>query len=123
MPDPNPPPPPPPPDTPADLALDALWLRVLEAWDDDKPHAAALEYALRTEQLAILAARYRTFKGDPAKAERAQRRLDAIVLTATQRMLSMKSPPRTRVPLPMTLSAVGIFLFTLGFLLYVMWKR
>jgi hypothetical protein len=110
-------------DTPSDSAFEALWLRVLEAWDDDKAHSAALEYALRTEQLPVIASRYRALKEDPTKAERAQKRLDAIVLAATQLMMSMKTEPQTKVPLPITLSAVGIFLFTLAFFLYFMWKR
>jgi phage terminase large subunit-like protein len=112
-----------PPDAPSDPAFEALWLRVLEAWNEDKTHTAALEYALRTEQLPVIASRYRALKEDPLKAERAQKRLDAIVLAATQLMMSMKTEPRTKVPLPITLSAVGIFLFTLAFFLYIMWKR
>lgn len=111
------------PDALEDPAFEALWLRVLEAWDDDKTHSAALEYALRTEQLPVIAACYRGRKGDPAKAERAQKGLDDILLAATQLMMSMKSSPRTTVPLPITLSAVGIFLFTLVFLIYFMSKR
>ena len=38
--------------------LDALWARVLEAWDDDKPHHALLEYALRAQKLPEVAGRY-----------------------------------------------------------------
>jgi hypothetical protein len=106
-----------------DPAFEALWGRILEAWDDDKTHSAALEYALRTEKLPIIAARYRALKEDPAKAERAQQGLDAIVLAATALMMSMKSPRETKVPLPITLSAVGIFLVAFVFLLYAMWKR
>jgi hypothetical protein len=82
-----------------------------------------LEYALRTEQLPLIAGRYRALKDDPAKAERAQKRLDAIILAATQLMMSMKTPPQTKVPLPITLSAFGIFLFTLAFLIYAMTHR
>jgi hypothetical protein len=112
-----------PEESPRDSAFEAVWERVLIAWDDDKTHSAALEYALRTEQLPVIAARYRALKDDPAKAERAQKGLDAVVLAATALMMSMKSPRETKVPLPITLSAVGIFLFALLFLLYAMWKR
>jgi len=45
------------------------------------------------------------------------------VLAATALMMSMKTPAQTKVPLPITLSAIGIFLFALLFLVYVMWKR
>jgi len=106
-----------------DAGFEALWQRVLDAWDDDKSHNAVLEYALRTEQLPLIAGRYRALKDDPAKAERAQKRLDAIILAATQLMMSMKTPPQTKVPLPITLSAFGIFLFTLAFLIYAMTHR
>ena len=30
-----------------DPIFDALWARVLEAWDDEKRHAALLDHALR----------------------------------------------------------------------------
>jgi hypothetical protein len=112
-----------PPDTLSDPAFEALWMRVLEAWDDEKTHSAALEYALHAERLPVLAGRYRALKEDPTKGERAQKRLEAIVLAATALMMSMKTPAQTKVPLPITLSAIGIFLFALLFLLYVMWKR
>jgi phage terminase large subunit-like protein len=107
------------PTSPADAGFEALWQRVLEDWDDDKPHAALIEFALRTEQLPEAASRYRALKNDPAKAERAQKRLDAIVVAATALMMSMKTPPRTKVPLPITLSAFGIFLFALCFVVYM----
>jgi len=108
---------------PADAGFEALWQRVLDGWDDDKPHAALLEFALRTEQLPEVAGRYRKLKEDPTKAERAQKRLDAIVLAATQLMMSMKTPPRTQIPLPITFSAFGIFLFTLCFVAYMYLHR
>jgi hypothetical protein len=109
--------------TDSDAALEALWARVIEAWDDDKTHAALLEYALHTEHLPEIAGRYRALKDDPEKAERAEKRLNAIVLAATQLMMSMKTPARTKVPLPITLSAFGIFLFALAFLVYALFRR
>lgn len=113
----------PPADPTGDPALEALWRRVVEAWDDDKTHAAILEYALRTEHLPEVAGRYRALKDDPDKGERAQKRLNAIVLAATELMMSMKTPARTKVPLPITLSAFGIFLFAMVFLAYALFRR
>jgi hypothetical protein len=113
----------PPAEATNDSAFEALWQRVLEHWDDDKTHGAVLEYALRTEQLPLIAGRYRALSGDPGKGERAKKRLDAIVIAATQLMMSMKTPPQTKVPLSITLSAVGIFLFAFGFLVYAMLRR
>jgi hypothetical protein len=106
-----------------DAGFEALWQLVLDHWDDDKAHAALIEFALRTEQLPEAAGRYRKLKEDPAKAERAQKRLDAIVVAATQLMMSMKTPPRSKVPLPITLSAFGIFLFTLCAVVYMYINR
>jgi len=104
--------------------FEALWKRVLESWDDDKLHGAFLEFALRTERLPDAAGRYRALKdGDPAKSERAKKQLDAIVIAATHMMMSMKTPPPTKVPLSITLSAFGIFLFTLCFVVYMYLHR
>ncbi len=111
------------PTSPADEGFEALWQNVLDHWDDDKPHAAFIEFALRTGQLPVAAGRYRAMMDDPFRAERAPTRLDAIVVAATQLMMSMKSPPRTKVPLPITLSAFGIFLFTLCFVAYMFLHR
>ena len=106
-----------------DAGFEALWQRVLDHWDDDKAHSALIEFALRTEQLPEAARRYRELTEDPAKAERAQKRLDAIVVAATQLMMSMKTPPRTNVPLTITLSAFAIFLFTLCAVVYMYVNR
>jgi hypothetical protein len=107
----------------ANDGFETLWKNVLEHWDDDKSHAALIEFALRTEQLPIAAGRYRALKEDPSKSEGAQKRLDAIVIAATQLMMSMKTPRQTKVPLPITLSAVGIFLFTLCMVAYMFMRR
>jgi hypothetical protein len=103
--------------------LEALWSRVIEAWDDDKPHAALLEHASRAQLLPAIAGRYRALAGDPAKAPIANRQLDAIVQCATVSLLSMKMPRPQGTPLPITLSAFGICLFLLGWLAYAVWGR
>jgi hypothetical protein len=121
-PPPNPPSPSPVPDT-GDPAFEALWGRVLSAWNDDKTHAALLEYALTAQRLPDAAGRYRALQDDAEKGERARKRLDLIVLAATQMMLAMKSPPQTKVPLPITLSALGIFLCAAAFLIYAILRH
>ena len=95
-------------DEPTDAVLDALWKRVLKAWDDDKTHAALLDHAMRAERLPDIAGRYRALADDPDKGPLAKKKLDAIVLAATQMLLSMKTPKPGKVPLPITLSAFGI---------------
>ena len=111
------------PPSASSAGFEALWQRVLDHWDDDKAHAALIELALHTEQLPEAAGRYRALKADPAKTEGAQKRLDAIVVVATQLMMSMKTPSETKVPLPITLSAVGIFLFALCAVAYMFIHR
>jgi len=111
-------------DEPQDVIFETLWGRVLEAWDDDKPHAALLEYALKHERLPDAAGRYRALKDDPAKGERAKKKLDGIVVAATQMMLAMKSPPaRMKVPWQITLTAFLMMAFILVMIAYGMLSR
>jgi hypothetical protein len=107
----------------ADALLEALWAKVLDSWDEDKAHAAVLEYAITAEKLPDLAGRYRLLRDDPVKGERARKRLDAIVIAATQLMANMKTPPGTAIPLSITLSAAGIFLFAVAFVAYAVLHR
>jgi hypothetical protein len=111
------------PESSGDVVFEALWQKVLSAWDDDKVHASLLEYAITAEKLPDAAGRYRALKDDPEKGERAKKRLDAIVLAATQMMLSMKTPGNVKVPLSITLSAFGIFVFMALFVAYAVFHR
>lgn len=101
-----------------DAIFDALWKRVLEAWDDDKPHVALLDHALRSEQLPELAGRYRAQKDDPEKGARAQKKIDGIVVAATQMLMAMKMPARTKTPWQWTASAAFLFIVVIAFLGY-----
>jgi hypothetical protein len=97
---------------PADATLDALWSRVEAAWEDDKPHQALLEYAITAQRLPDVAGRYRAVKDrDPARAARAQKKLDGIVLAATQMLMAMKTPADQAKPsraLTLGVAVVGI---------------
>ncbi|MBX3189496.1 MAG: hypothetical protein KF819_20900 [Labilithrix sp.] len=108
---------------PPDAIFDALWGRVLEAWDEDKPHEAALKYALANGMLPEIAGRYRKLKDDPDKSARAQRKIDGIVMAATQMMLATKTPPRTKVPWQWTATAFAMFAFVMALLLYKLLLR
>jgi len=105
-------------DETGDAVFEALWTRVIEAWDDDKPHQAALSHALDRQLLPVIAGRYRKLLDEPSKAERAKKRIDAIVLTATQLMLATKTPPREKVPWQWTASLAVIFVLVMAFLVY-----
>ena len=89
-----------------DPVLEALWKRVLDAWDDDKTHAALLDHAMRSQALPEIAGPLPALTEDPRRAQLAKKKLDAIVLAATQMLLSMKTPKPGKTPLPITLSAV-----------------
>jgi len=101
-----------------DAIFEALWKRTLEAWDDDKPHAALLEHALKSEKLPDLAGRYRALKDDPEKGPRAQKKIDRIVVAATQMLMATKSPPRTKTPWQWSAAAGLIFAIVFVYLFY-----
>ena len=103
-----------------DLVFDTLWGRVLEAWDEEKPHGALLEYSLRAQRLPDLAGRYRALVDDPEKGARAKRKIDGIVVAATQLMLSTKTPKLEKPPPYLTWTAFGVFMLIIGLLWYAM---
>jgi hypothetical protein len=111
------------PDEASDPILDALWQKVLDAWDDERTHAAALEHGVRSCALPSLASRYRALLSDPDKRDLARRKLDAIVIAATQMLVSTKTPSPGRVPLPITLSAFAVCVLLLGWLALAIWGR
>jgi hypothetical protein len=107
-----------------DAILEALWKRVLDTWDDDKVHAAVIEHGVREQQLPEIAGRYRALSEDPEKGPLAKKKLDAIVVAATQMLMAMKTPSRgTKVPWQITLSAFGVCAFLLGWLAWALWGR
>jgi hypothetical protein len=106
-----------------DPLLETLWKRVLEDWDNDKAHAALLDHAVRSHALPEIAGRYRAFSNDPAKGEVAQKKTNAILVAATDMLMSLKTPRPGKVPLPITLTAVAICLTMLGWLALALWGR
>ena len=111
------------PDTPADEPLDpifeALWTRVLEAWDDDKAHAALLDHALREQRLPDLAGRYRALVDDADKGVLAKKKLALIVLAATNLLYSMKAPETEKISRGVTIAAAVVSALLIG---YVVWR-
>jgi hypothetical protein len=105
-----------PSDDTKDPLLDALWGRVMEAWDEEKPHHALLEYAIAQQKLPEVAGRYRAIKeSDPERAARAQKKLDGIVIAATHLLMAMKTPPSpTKVPTWLTATAFVICMILIG---------
>jgi hypothetical protein len=107
-----------------DTLFEALWSRCVEAWDDDKPHTAILDHALKTQALPELAGRYRKIKEtDRDKAARAEKKINGIVVAATQILMSQKTPARTKTPMSWTLS-VGVFvMIVVLYLAYALYGR
>jgi len=101
-----------------DAVFEALWKRVLEAWDDDKPHTAALSYALDKQKLPDIAGRYRKLMDDPEKGARAKKKVDGIVVAATQMLMATKTPPRAKVPWQWTASVAAVCVLIVAFLAY-----
>jgi len=101
-----------------DAVFSALWARVLEAWDEEKPHQAALSYAIEKEMLPEIAGRYRKLIDDPEKGARAKKKIDGIVVAATQLLLATKSPVREKVPWQWTASAAVFMVIVVSFLAY-----
>lgn len=99
--------------------FEALWGKVLASWDDDKPHASILEYALRSERLPELAGRYRAETTVPGHEARAQKRLDAIVVAATQLLFAQRAPKREKAPWQLT---VGVGLVCVLVLVWLAFK-
>jgi hypothetical protein len=106
-----------------DAVLDALWGRAVERWDDDAVHAALLDHAVRAQRLPDLAGRYRALAEDADRGVTAKKRLDALVVAATAMLWAMQTPKPQKVPLSITLSAVGICAFLLLLLGWAMWGR
>jgi hypothetical protein len=101
-----------------DVVFSALWTRVLEAWEDDKPHQLALSYAIEHEMLPEIAGRYRKLLDDPEKGARAKKKMDGIVIAATQLLMATKSAPVQKVPWTWTASVAVVMILVISFLAY-----
>jgi hypothetical protein len=81
-----------------DEQRERLWKRVVDHWEDTSTHGAFLEYCQRTGALSDAATRYRGMAGDRDRGPEAQRRLQGVVLLATQAMMAERTPPRRGLP-------------------------
>jgi len=106
-----------------DPLFEALWQKTLEAWDDEKRHAACLEHALREKMLPDLAGRYRSLRDDPERGELAKKRIDAILGAATQMLFATKTPKPTKTPSWLFWSALLTCAVMLMYVAYAMFHR
>lgn len=101
----------------ADDGLEALWENVLARWDDDKAHAAFLQYAQRGMHLPEAGARYRRIKdGEPERAEMAQKQLQALMVLALALLQERQQEPVTGPPRWLTVVTFVLALAALAFL-------
>ena len=102
-----------------DAVFEALWAKTVESWDDDKPHQAILSHAIDKQLLPVLAGRYRKIKDEGSdKSARAEKKINGIVIAATQMMLATKTPAREKLPWQWTASAAFMFVLVMSFLAY-----
>ena len=102
----------------SDVLFEALWSKAVEDWDNDKPHQALLQHAIDKQMMPELAGRYRKLQDDPEKGTRAKKKIDGIVIAATQLMLATKTPAPTKTPWSWTISAVMLFGLVLALIFY-----
>jgi len=107
-----------------DAALEALWKSVLDRWDDERAHAAFVEYCRTTEQLAEAAARYRGMKGDRDRSEVAEKRLAGIAIIALAMLETTRTRARPRERKLGSLLLAGCFgLAAVGLMAYLLSSR
>ena len=106
--------------SPPDPALEALWKRVLDAWDDDARHAAFLDYCQRSDRLVDAAVRYRGMAGDRDRAQTAEKKLKAVALLAMTRLEVARHAERRSPSRAGSYTLIGLFVVaTLGLLAYL----
>ncbi|HVU04445.1 MAG TPA: hypothetical protein VHE30_21960 [Polyangiaceae bacterium] len=77
----------------SDAVLEALWKKVLDAWDDEAAHGAFIEHCRATDRLLEAAVRYRGMAGDHVRGAAADKRLKAIALLAVASLETERSTP------------------------------
>lgn len=106
--------------SPPDATVEALWKRVLDAWDDDARHAAFLDYCQRSDRLVDAAVRYRGMTGDRDRAQTAEKKLKAVALLAMTRLEVARQAERRTPSRAGSYTLIGFFVVaTLGLLAYL----
>jgi hypothetical protein len=97
-----------------DPALEALWKKVLDYWDDDAAHGAFVEHCQVSNQLLEAAVRYRGMAGDHVRGAAAQKRLEGITLLALSRLETERTSERSAYGVATLARIVLILLFLAG---------
>jgi hypothetical protein len=106
---------------PPDPALEALWKRVVDAWEDEAAHAAFLEHCRRAERLVEAAVRYRGMVGDHARSAVAKKKLDQVLILAmTELDLSRQKERKPAASHAASYTLIAFFVVaTIGLLAYM----
>jgi hypothetical protein len=106
-----------------DEGFELLWAKVTESWDEEKCHAAFVEYAITQRLMPEAAGRYRVMRTEEAKRAVADKRLNTIVVAATFMLEETRtvSPERTHRALSIVGFVVSIAL--LGWLASVVFRH
>jgi hypothetical protein len=77
-----------------DDAVEAAWRKVVVAWDDDDAHRRFLALCDASDRLGEAGRRYRAVKeSEPARAERAEAQIDAVLGLAMRNLSALKTEP------------------------------
>ncbi len=111
-----------PPGLPA--IFETLWARVLEDWTNEKTHGAFLEFVIREKMLPDAAGRYRAIKDEGGdRSPLAKKKIDAIVIAATQMLTEAKTPPPEKNNRWMTVFAFIVSVILLFVLARAVFRR
>lgn len=77
-----------------DPALEAMWKKVIDDWENDRAHEAFLRHCQSTDQLLEAAVRYRGMTGDRNRGPTAEKRLKGVAVLAMARLESQRTTHR-----------------------------
>ena len=104
-------------------AIEVLWQKVLEDWDNASAHDALVQLAFDQEQLGRAAGLYKSQLEDETHKELAQKKLGAIAMLAMQVMESNKTEPTKRAPHWLLATAAIVCALAVGVLFWALSSR
>lgn len=111
----------------ADPVAEALWSKVVEAWDDEGAHRKFMAHCQATEQLAEAARLYRTQvhpdgpeADEPGRQADARKRLGAVAILAMATLDATRQGRDDPKTTPALVRGLGVAMF-LGLLLALAW--
>lgn len=108
----------------SDPALEALWKKVLDDWDNEAAHGAFLEYCQSSGRLVEAAVRYRGMAGDHERGPSAEKHLKSVLALAMAQLETLRSPRPERRSRAGSIALILLFIGgTLGILAYLATSR